>query len=203
MRRAVRGRPICAASSRFALRSPLSTRFLVAALSQPATLMQTLSTDDHVGGRRLRAAVRDAWIGGCVGRRLLRRSAGIAPDGLRRRTGRVPDCRSARRSPSAPNLPIWLRAGRSPIFRAAPRPLIRPRVRSSIWRWQSAGCQFHGGLCGEWSDLPTAELRRAEWCRFSASDFPAPGRRPLWIWMERRCACCSRHRHSRSMRKFR
>jgi uncharacterized protein (TIGR03437 family) len=30
--------------SRFALRSPLSTRFLVAALSQPAPLMQTLST---------------------------------------------------------------------------------------------------------------------------------------------------------------
>ena len=53
--------------ARFALRSPVSTRFLVAALSQPAALIQSLATDITFGGRDLRAGLRTLRFGGCGG----------------------------------------------------------------------------------------------------------------------------------------
>ena len=39
------GRRVCCGVARFALRSPVSTRFQVAVLSQPAALLQSLATD--------------------------------------------------------------------------------------------------------------------------------------------------------------
>ena len=74
--------------ARFALRSPPSTRFLVAALSQPAALMQIARHGYHFGGRGLRASARNAGFGGC-GRGPCRGTAGLAAYCLRRSADRL------------------------------------------------------------------------------------------------------------------
>ena len=53
--------------ARFALRSPLSTRFLVAALSQPVRADADTRHEYHFGGRDLRASIRTLRFGGCGG----------------------------------------------------------------------------------------------------------------------------------------
>ena len=85
--------------ARFALRSPLSTRFLVAALSQPVALMQIARHGYHFGGRDLRASRSSSSI------RWMRRGTPAAGTAalpyycLRWRADVLSDCRSAAAQP--------------------------------------------------------------------------------------------------------
>ena len=117
--------------ARFALRSPLSTRFLLAALSQPAALLQSLATDitsaagtcgqafelfDSVDSAGTPAA------GPLLSRLTACDGAQTSYQILNRNRAALP----------GPTYRLSARRVASPIFRAAPRPLIGRPARSSI-----------------------------------------------------------------------
>ena len=186
--------------ARFALRSPLSTRFLVAALSQPATLLQSLATDISSAagpcGQPFEAFDSVDSSGNPAAGALLSRLT--ACDGaqpayqIQIGTGQP---FHAQLTDLAPGRVVHRSLGQRPGH------LPGDRARSSISPWHRRPSASRRPLSSMGPpSLP--ELPRAEWYPYLAPGYRGRAKLPRWIWTEPRCACCSRRRF-RSMRRCR
>ena len=139
--------------ARFALRSPPSTRFLVAALSQPVRADADTGHEYYFGGRDLRAGIRTLRFGGCGGDARARIAA-FPYYCLRWRADVLSNFN--RRIPALPRPTYRLSA-----WRVAHRPFgqrsgdLSGHARAVLSNIGAAGCQFYRRLGGQWGHLRT------------------------------------------------
>ena len=153
--RHVEGRS-CAAWRALRCAVPLSTRFLVAALSQPAALMQAISGRDSLPRREPAARRSSCWIRVDASGAPAARSAGLAAYGLRRRTAglsiavRRGQPFRAQLTDLAPGGSITDLSGSSPATYKASRPQFYLAVGPQDVSFRGLGCvngaTFHPGI---------------------------------------------------------